>query len=413
MSIEMISGCKLNGVFTYGGYIQCKKRAAAIFGEGIAIVAQQFIYWTVDPDCSLKGEFYDDRKWVYFSHDELQKEFYWVPIATLRRRIEKLEKCGLLIIRKSRNPADMRNRYTINQGVLMSLESGKVNALTADYRLVFRAPVDSDIDFPAAAEGSTRGDQNDRDDLCAESNSLHKPRPQILEENTRQGKLKAGNQGDRKVQGSQKALFESAHPINQGLPVLSLEANPEAEPTGSGRETPHVPRPPLAKKAPVRTKDTPRTRNPLLDALALCGGGSLEHMTPTEWGRAAKALKDIRSVKPDLTVEDIQIASDNYTKLYGSSYLTSTALSNNWSKVRPGVVVAQRTQSTAAKPPTRWGIEKEIEQITLTLSNHPGWIDSTKCDLTTRTQQQKDDADALIEKRKALRAQLLSFPSDP
>lgn len=213
-------------------------------------------------------------------------------------------------------------------------------------------------------------------------------------------------------EGSPTPQLPSFPSLPQELSGSTLKANPEAEPTGSGRETPPVPRPPLTKNTPIRTKDTPRTRNPLLDALALCGGGSLEHMTPTEWGRAAKALKDIRSVKPDLTVEDIQIASDNYTKLYGSSYLTSTALSNNWSKVRPGVVVAQRTQSSAAKPPTRWGIEKEIEQITLTLSNHPGWIDSTKCDLTTRTQQQKDDADALIQKRKALRAQLLSFPSD-
>lgn len=193
----------------------------------------------------------------------------------------------------------------------------------------------------------------------------------------------------------------------------NLEANPEAEPTGSGRETPPVPRPPLTQKTQIRTKYTPRARNPLLDALAALGGASLEHMTPTEWGRAAKALKDIRSVKPDLTVEDIRIASDNYTKLYGSAYLTSTALSNNWSKVRPGVVVAERTQSPAQKPPTRWEIEKEIERISMALSVHEGYIDSTKCDLMTRTPEQKADADALIEKRKALRAKLLTFPSAP
>lgn len=198
----------------------------------------------------------------------------------------------------------------------------------------------------------------------------------------------------------------------EGHECFNLEANPEAEPTGQGRETPPVPLPPLTKKAPAHTKDTPRARNPLLDALAALGGVSLEHMTPTEWGRAAKALKDIRSVKPDLTVDDIRVAAENYVKLYGSGYLTSTALSNNWSKVRPGAVVAQQPKA-AQKPMNRWDIEKEIARIEAVLSRHKGYIKSNDCIPHERTPEQKADADALLAQVKALQAQLarLSNPS--
>jgi hypothetical protein len=206
---------------------------------------------------------------------------------------------------------------------------------------------------------------------------------------SRSGKTGDGKPAPKKTISPEDNQREENHSVGNGFPtpqlpqerpVPFLEANPEAEPKGQGRETPHVPRTPLTPKAPFRTKDTPRARNPLLEAMALCGGGSLEHMTPPEWGRAAKALKDIRSVKPDLTVEDIRVAIENYTKLYGSGFLTSTAISNNWSKIRPGAVIAPKVQQSASKPEESWKIQKKIEQIEELINTHKGNEESTKCD---------------------------------
>jgi hypothetical protein len=135
-------------------------------------------------------------------------------------------------------------------------------------------------------------------------------------------------------------------------------------------------------------------------------------MTPNEWGRAAKALKDIRSVKPDLSIEDIRIASENYKQLYGISHLTVTALSNNWSKIRPGVVLPDPKKSSTRPA---WAIRKdkeaEIDALEEKMLIHPGNANGRKCIPHETSEATFAAFDQLKAKLKALQAELASIPA--
>lgn len=74
---------------------------------------------------------------------------------------------------------------------------------------------------------------------------------------------------------------------------------------------------------------TPRERNPLLDALAVCDGGP-EGLTGSAWGRIGKALKDIKEASPDVDPSEISRRMANYRTHYPNAYCTSTALSAHW-----------------------------------------------------------------------------------
>jgi hypothetical protein len=93
----------------------------------------------------------------------------------------------------------------------------------------------------------------------------------------------------------------------------------EAEPQGAGSAEPQEP-----KKQ--------RPRNPSLDTLVEVSGWSLSETSPTGWGRAAKALKDIRAVSPEVTPEEIRARASRYRKEWPNAELTPTALAANWGR---------------------------------------------------------------------------------
>lgn len=57
-----------------------------------AAILQQIHYWLVR-SANIK----DGHKWVYNSMTEWHKQFFWIPIATLKRKFKSLETKGLLI----------------------------------------------------------------------------------------------------------------------------------------------------------------------------------------------------------------------------------------------------------------------------------------------------------------------------
>lgn len=76
----------------------------------------------------------------------------------------------------------------------------------------------------------------------------------------------------------------------------------------------------------------PRQRNSLFDALAELHGGS-NGVTPSLGGRIGKALKEIRSVMPDVSPEEISRRAHNYQRLSWNrehNPPTATALAANW-----------------------------------------------------------------------------------
>ena len=105
-------------------------------------------------------------------------------------------------------------------------------------------------------------------------------------------------------------------------PELTLES-PEDMP----------PLPPAGSDA--KKKKGGRERNPLMDALAVVGGGSVESVTGPMWGETARALKDIREVCPDVTPAMIQQACKAYREEWKNASLSPSALAKHWQKFGP------------------------------------------------------------------------------
>lgn len=84
----------------------------------------------------------------------------------------------------------------------------------------------------------------------------------------------------------------------------------------------------VAKEA--RKEPAPRPRNELLDALASVDGVSLDQVTRTKWGEAAKALADICEVCPAVTVDEIRKRARNYRTHYPNAASTPSAIAKHW-----------------------------------------------------------------------------------
>ena len=86
-----------------------------------------------------------------------------------------------------------------------------------------------------------------------------------------------------------------------------------------------------------KARKTARARNLPLETLLTATGGSPSGATKSEWGRAAKALSEIREVMPDATDEEVAAEitrrAGNYRAAHPTWELTPTALTANWSKV--------------------------------------------------------------------------------
>ena len=73
--------------------------------------------------------------------------------------------------------------------------------------------------------------------------------------------------------------------------------------------------------------DAARARNPVVDALAIVGGGKVEEVT--NWKPAGVAAGAIKKVSPDVTPDEIRRRAANYRTHFDGG-LTPTALAKHW-----------------------------------------------------------------------------------
>jgi len=77
---------------------------------------------------------------------------------------------------------------------------------------------------------------------------------------------------------------------------------------------------------------TQRKPNLLIDALAVVEYGSNIKPTKADYGRIAKALKDIKDASTDVTPQEIDRRAQNYVTHFEGAALTATALAKHWVK---------------------------------------------------------------------------------
>lgn len=84
----------------------------------------------------------------------------------------------------------------------------------------------------------------------------------------------------------------------------------------------------LRMDKPAQPKAKPR--NPLLDALATLNGAVLAEVTPAMFKQAVGALRDIKTVCPDVTPTEIQRRAATYRAKWPAMTLSPTALAKWW-----------------------------------------------------------------------------------
>ena len=74
-------------------------------------------------------------------------------------------------------------------------------------------------------------------------------------------------------------------------------------------------------------------RDRLFEALARGTGSDPNQMTEPELRRCAVAISAIIKATPDITPEEVSAACRKYATVFSSASVTTTAISNNWSKL--------------------------------------------------------------------------------
>jgi hypothetical protein len=95
--------------------------------------------------------------------------------------------------------------------------------------------------------------------------------------------------------------------------------------------------PPEAPKVETPPPKAPRQRNVLADALATLNGESLDEVTKDSWGCIMGALKDIKAVCPDVTVDEIKRRRCRYLQRHPGWELTPKALAKYWASLSDSV----------------------------------------------------------------------------
>ncbi|EGQ4218252.1 DnaD domain protein [Staphylococcus pseudintermedius] len=97
--------------------IQVLPKLAETIGLNEAIILQQIHYWL-----NNSNHQYDDKKWIYNSYPEWQKQFPFWSLMTIKRSIYSLEKQELLIVGNyNKAKFDKTKWYSINYYTLESM----------------------------------------------------------------------------------------------------------------------------------------------------------------------------------------------------------------------------------------------------------------------------------------------------
>ncbi|PCF64553.1 DnaD domain protein [Staphylococcus intermedius] len=97
--------------------IQVLPKLAETIGLNEAIILQQIHYWL-----NNSNHQYDDKKWIYNSYPEWQKQFPFWSLMTIKRAIYSLEKQELLIVGNyNKAKFDKTKWYSINYPTLESM----------------------------------------------------------------------------------------------------------------------------------------------------------------------------------------------------------------------------------------------------------------------------------------------------
>jgi hypothetical protein len=188
--------------------------------------------------------------------------------------------------------------------------------------VIWSYPIDQEIEIKAKrAAGKLRAEKRWHNDSSASSSAINSASSSAYSSVHTEGK---GIERERKG----KELIHGA----EAPQVLTLSADPESKP------------------GPKKT----RTRNPLLDALAIIDGSNVNQVTPSAWAAIGKALADIKAVTEDVTPDEIARRAAIYRAKHRDWALTPSALAKHWANCDRTSNFAPAPAKLNANEPKAW-----------------------------------------------------------
>lgn len=107
----------------------------------------------------------------------------------------------------------------------------------------------------------------------------------------------------------------------------------------------------------------PRTRDVFFDALCEVDGCDPLQLPRAKAKQVAVALRDIREVTPNLTVEDIRARAAEYKRKHPTWSLTVTALAKHWGNLGGGGQTRAAKRDIYQEPPGWQEVAKKIYSV--------------------------------------------------
>lgn len=124
---------------------------AKMIGLNESIILQQFHYWLM-----RSTKVYNDKKWVYFTYDQLEAQFPFLSKSTIRRTISKLENCGYISSDNfNKMKMDHTKWYTINYESVYELTGGVISRGISEHPPIEKVSSESNNDIQLNVPNST------------------------------------------------------------------------------------------------------------------------------------------------------------------------------------------------------------------------------------------------------------------
>lgn len=306
-----------------------------LFTQGVPVYAARVlgleratVYMTIKALCgSAAAKHANGHNWMVKTVEQWHEEFFgFTSDRTLKKILADLEDCGLLVACQPEGSVSRRRWLRIGEG--------------AESKFTMESyGFDKEID--SKAKENTRELVNEyiqkglevSEELVSSTVKLL-PRqdgetssPSSKEREERYNTLREPSIGSPCGEQEGFSLDQEASPTT---PTQLIPSKQEAStPTQSEAERSASEQ----KKEKVAKKERkPRERNPIIDAIAAIDG-PIDQVLPSKWSLYAKIAKEILSVCPGITTEEITRRVSRYRAIFPTAAVTSTAIASHWAKL--------------------------------------------------------------------------------
>ena len=306
-----------------------------LFTQGVPVYAAKVlgleratVYMTIKALCgSAAAKRLDGYNWLAKTTEQWCEEFFTFACErTMRQILNDLESSGLLVSCQPEGKVSRRKWYRVGEGAerKFTMESYGFDKQINDKaqentRKLAEEYASSGNEVPTQLTGSMR--QNLPLAEAAAITASH------IKREERDNTLREPSIGSPCGEQEGFSLDQEASPTPSTELIPSKQeastfTQSEAERSASEQ-----------KKEKVAKKERkPRERNPIIDAVAAIDG-PLDQVLPSKWSLYAKIAKEILSVCPEITTEEINKRVARYRAIFPTAAVTSTAIASHWAKL--------------------------------------------------------------------------------